>query len=166
MTTKQAYDQLCNTHLRANLTSMVRTFISSNSTRYSSQLLPVRTQIDYEELQLDIASKIDYTIKKLNDGTHLIFKGTGSNTQYYGRTASMQGALLELAEIAGLDSENYRHTANTWYAVSPELFEYLLDNGEMVMVWEGLYIWGTWLRHENESITTTDTIWQAFQDMN
>lgn len=165
MVTQQAYDQFCNTHLRANLTSMVRTFIISSSTKFSSQLLPVRTQIDFEELERDIDFELDYTINTLNNGTHLIFKGSGDNLEYHGRTTSKHGLLLELAKIANIDVENYRYNANTWYAVSPELFEYLLDNDEMVMLWEGMYIWGTWRRSKNVPINTTSIIKQAFLDM-
>ena len=154
-----AFNQFCQLHIKEDLTSLVRELITNSG--YRTQLSAVLSEYDTEELQLAIGCEIDYEIARVQD-FYMIFVKRGETNEYYGRAKSFLGALLELAEIADIDAFNYHYQTNRWVSVSRELYDYLADNGELVIEWHGLLIWGTFTREEN--INNTRMICQAYQD--
>ena len=61
----------------------------------------------------------------------------------------LQEVACIIADYFEIPLGNYGVPLNRWYVVSRDFFIYLGEHGERVIDWNGMYIWGTWLRSEN-----------------
>lgn len=141
-----------NEHIRQNLTSLVRTLVHDNALtkQYKVELNYVLSYIDYdgllEDVEYDDDCRASWDVAYSNGEPDGYYVHIGGETRY---ADDLQEVACMIADYYGIPLGNYGVPLNRWYVVSRDFFIYLGEQGERVIDWNGMYIWGTWLRSEN-----------------
>lgn len=151
-----------NAHIKADLTTLINSLKDSHYTELSG----VMSYVDFDECILDLNnddslgfSGYDYRFCEDAQLWYLYIEGNGLET-FEDKT----DMVCELMSHFDIPLANYRYVINTWVAVSQEFGEYLTNNGERVIEWNGLTIWGTYRRSRNTPIYTLNMVQNFLQE--
>ena len=145
-------------HVRQNLTSLVNTLVHNNTitSQYRVELNHVLSYIDYDGLLEDIENDDDFHGATWESREYVTEDGEDTEVEWYVHVGGETRHADDLQEVACIIADyfeiplgNYGVPLNRWYVVSRDFFIYLGEHGERVIDWNGMYIWGTWLRSEN-----------------